>query len=47
MKHKNVKGKESPVIPGADDAAASCAIFTTSAVWKPHVTPESIHPNTY
>lgn len=37
MKHKNVKGKESPVIPGADDAAASCAIFTTSAVWKPHV----------
>lgn len=47
MNHENVKGRESPVLPGADDAAASCEIFTVSIVRKPHVSPGFIHTNTY
>ena len=47
MNRENVKGTESPVLPGADDAAASCVIFTASIVWKPHVTPGFIQTNTY
>lgn len=47
MSHENVSGTESSVIPGTDDAAASCVIFMTTVVWAPSTAPVSIHPNTY
>lgn len=47
MNRENVKGTESPVLPGADDAAAACVIFTASVAWKPHVSPGFIHTDTY
>lgn len=47
MNRENVKGTESPVLPGADDEAAACVIFTASVAWKPHVSPGFIHTDTY
>ena len=47
MSHENVRGTESSVIPGTDDAAASCVIFMTTAVWKPYPAAVSNHPNTF
>lgn len=47
MSHENVSGTESSVIPGTEDAAASCVVFMTTVVQEPSTAPGSIHPNTY
>lgn len=47
MNRENVKGTESPVLPGTDDAAAACVIFTASVAWKPHVSSGFIHTDAY
>lgn len=47
MSHENVSGTEGSVIPGTDDAAASCVIFMTTVGWEPCSAPGSVHSNMY
>lgn len=47
MSHENVSGTEGSVIPGTDDAAASCVIFVTTVGWESCSAPGSVHSNMY